>query len=125
MSIFNYGHSFGHAIESATNFGIPHGIAVTIGMDMANSAAVHFGFGSQQHKARMKPTLAANFKGYENTKIPIDAFISAISKDKKNLGANQLTLILPNKDGRIEKCSYPNDEGFAKFCAGYLQAGRH
>ena len=23
--IFNYGHSFGHAIESLTNYSIPHG----------------------------------------------------------------------------------------------------
>ena len=30
------GFSFGHAIESTTNYKIPHGIAVTIGMDLAN-----------------------------------------------------------------------------------------
>ena len=30
-NIFNYGHSFGHAIESATEFKIPHGIAISIG----------------------------------------------------------------------------------------------
>ena len=39
-NIFNYGHSFGHAIEAATNFQVPHGVAVTIGMDMANHIAV-------------------------------------------------------------------------------------
>jgi hypothetical protein len=33
--VMNYGHSFGHALESATAFAVPHGIAVTIGMDMA------------------------------------------------------------------------------------------
>ena len=32
----NYGHTFGHAIESTSNFKIPHGIAVSIGMHMAN-----------------------------------------------------------------------------------------
>ena len=39
----NYGHSFGHAIESATNYSIPHGIAVTIGMDIANYVASKLG----------------------------------------------------------------------------------
>ena len=39
-NIMNYGHSFGHAIETATNYEIPHGIAVTIGMDIANYFAV-------------------------------------------------------------------------------------
>ena len=38
--IFNYGHSFGHAIESLTNYQIPHGIAVSFGMDMANFVSV-------------------------------------------------------------------------------------
>jgi 3-dehydroquinate synthase len=37
----NYGHTFGHAIESATNNKIPHGIAVSIGMIMINDI---FGF---------------------------------------------------------------------------------
>src|SRR2546430_1265983 len=31
-NIMNYGHSFGHAIEAATDFTVPHGIAVTMGM---------------------------------------------------------------------------------------------
>lgn len=29
-NVMNYGHSFGHAIESATHYEIPHGIAMTI-----------------------------------------------------------------------------------------------
>ena len=38
--VFNYGHSFGHAIESLTDYRIPHGIAVSYGMDMANFISV-------------------------------------------------------------------------------------
>ena len=34
--VFNYGHSFGHAIEGLTNYSIPHGIAVSFGIDIAN-----------------------------------------------------------------------------------------
>ena len=34
--IFNYGHTFGHALESITNYDICHGQAVTLGMDLAN-----------------------------------------------------------------------------------------
>ena len=34
--VFNYGHSFGHAIESLKNYEIPHGIAVSFGMDISN-----------------------------------------------------------------------------------------
>jgi 3-dehydroquinate synthase len=34
--VLNYGHSFGHAIETLTDYGIPHGVAVSYGMDIAN-----------------------------------------------------------------------------------------
>ena len=123
-NIFNYGHSFGHAIEAATEFAIPHGISVTIGMDMANAAAVHFDVSSDYHRQRMKPVLATNYRGFEKTEIPLEPFIEAISRDKKNTGGKQLTLILPDRDGRIAKGVYPNDDGFASFCAGYLASGR-
>lgn len=32
----NYGHSFGHVIESMTNYTIPHGTAVMLGIDIIN-----------------------------------------------------------------------------------------
>lgn len=34
--LLNYGHTFGHAIESATGNKIPHGLAVMIGLDITN-----------------------------------------------------------------------------------------
>jgi 3-dehydroquinate synthase len=39
-NILNYGHTFGHAIESASGYGIPHGQAVSIGMLIANSVSL-------------------------------------------------------------------------------------
>ena len=42
--LLNYGHSFGHAIESLTGYSIPHGIAVSYGMDIANFISLKLGF---------------------------------------------------------------------------------
>jgi 3-dehydroquinate synthase len=37
--LLNFGHSFGHALESATNMEIPHGIAIGIGMIVAGEVS--------------------------------------------------------------------------------------
>lgn len=121
-NIFNYGHSFGHAIEAATHFAVPHGIAVTIGMDMANYIAKHLdGRGSAFD--RMHSTLQRNYQGFESVTVPIDDFLTAISKDKKNLG-EELTLILPDADGILTKCSRKNDSIFRATCIDYLNIAR-
>lgn len=39
----NYGHTFGHAIEKLVHFRIPHGLAVLIGIHMANTYALDVG----------------------------------------------------------------------------------
>ena len=42
-NMLNYGHCFGHAIESSTDFAISHGQAVVLGMILANKMAVKQG----------------------------------------------------------------------------------
>ena len=42
--ILNYGHTFGHALESVMNNKIPHGQAVVIGIDIVNYISYRLGF---------------------------------------------------------------------------------
>ena len=118
-NVMNYGHSFGHAIESATSYGIPHGIAITIGMDMANHVARDLGITTAEHASRMRPTLAANYRGFEHTHIPRDQMLAAIAMDKKNTAA-ELRLILPDVDGRVAIVKHPADNAFRRICDGFL-----
>jgi 3-dehydroquinate synthase len=119
-NIFNYGHSFGHAIEAATNFVIPHGIAVTIGLDMANWLSPQIGSGDMKHYERMHSVLAQNYSGFEEVNVPLDLFMSALAKDKKNVGIGSVSLILPDNEAVIKKDIYPNDEKFIELCKEYL-----
>jgi 3-dehydroquinate synthase len=119
-NIFNYGHSLGHAIEAATHFAIPHGIAVTIGLDMANWLSPQIGEGDMQHYNRMHDVLINNYRGFEDVDITIDLFMKALAKDKKNIGKDEVTLILPNCDAKIEKGRYVNDEKLESLCNKYL-----
>ena len=106
--VFNYGHSFGHAIESATGFAIPHGIAVSIGCDMANYCAAKLGVCGEKIWKDMHPTFKKNYQDYETVDIPFESFLSALGKDKKNISADSFSLILPDKNARIFRDSYLN-----------------
>ncbi len=120
-NVFNYGHSFGHAIESATGFAVPHGIAVTIGLDMANHIAAGLGLCDPKLPQRWRPALKANYRGYEATHVPFESFLAALAKDKKNVSGNTVTVILPHGMGRIEKCVRPVDEAFCKLARDFLE----
>lgn len=121
-NVMNLGHSFGHAIESATDYAVPHGIAVTMGTDMANFVAARLGLAGEEHYRRMHPTLAKNYRGFEATAVPREQFFSAIGKDKKNTDA-KLNLILPNTQGRVGRVECDNDTRFHEACEDYFANG--
>ncbi len=119
-NVMNYGHSFGHAIEAATAFAVPHGIAVTMGADMANHVAVRLGRLRPEDFARMHPTLRRNYRGFEREPVPVNALLEALGRDKKNVG-NDLTLILPNAQARIERVRVKPDAMFRSYCIEFLE----
>ena len=118
-NVMNYGHSFGHAIETATDFLIPHGIAVSLGMDMANYQSFHMGRISEAQFLNWHQCLKKNYKNFLSVKVPIDSFLSAISRDKKNIG-NDLSLILVRATGNIEKVRVSKDENFKQNCQQFF-----
>jgi 3-dehydroquinate synthase len=119
-NIFNYGHSFGHAIESATHYAIPHGIAVTIGMDMANFIAARRDMLPQRHFDRMHPTLRKNYADFAATPIPLDALLAALMKDKKNT-STMLGLIFPlGAEAAIQRVQLAPDDCFSADCRAFL-----
>lgn len=119
-NIFNYGHSFGHAIESATHYGIPHGIAVSMGMDMANFIAARRGMLPRPHYERMHPTLRSNYLPFVNTPIPSSALLAALQKDKKNT-ATQLGLVFPlGSEASVSLVKLDSNQQFAEDCQLFL-----
>ena len=123
-NVMNYGHSFGHAVESATDYAIPHGVAVSIGMDMANYFAMRLGIMERARYDGMHNVLKKNYSDFEDIQIQMEAFVAAISKDKKNSGDN-LRLVLPDANARISLYSHPNDEKFRAVCVDYLSKERN
>ncbi len=84
----NYGHCFGHALETVSDYAIPHGQAVVVGMLVANRVAVQRGLLSEVFAQR----LAEQFLGplldfkLELSGYSMVEFITAMRQDKKRVG---------------------------------------
>ncbi|OAM89577.1 3-dehydroquinate synthase [Termitidicoccus mucosus] len=103
-NLLNYGHTFGHAYESATHYGIPHGIAVTLGMLTATYLSVRLGLVSEAHYFELKAKLSAWHQPYGAVLREADRSIifKAIKYDKKNTG-DAVNCILTCGPGRMRK----------------------
>lgn len=119
--VFNYGHSFGHAIESLTNYKIPHGVAVSFGMDIANFVSYKMDFIDNKTRKDIFEVTSNICKGYDLKEIKVDKLIDALKKDKKNVG-NKLGLILNNGYGKIFKKLIDPNEKFKNILIEYLKS---
>ena len=117
--VFNYGHSFGHAIESLTNYRVPHGIAVSYGMDMANFISVKMGFIPREIRDEVRAVTEDIWQGFNIDDIDLNTFKTALSKDKKNVGT-KLGLILNKGYGKIFKNIMNADEDFSAWLNDYF-----
>lgn len=102
--LLNFGHTFAHAIESATDYQIPHGAAVAIGMIAAVS---HRDSPRNEETEKLKEYCfkILNFEKefiVDSTRaFSEEKFIEAILLDKKNT-KNEIRLILPSKNSMLE-----------------------
>ncbi len=117
--VFNYGHSFGHAIESLTKYRVPHGIAVSYGMDIANFLSVKMGLIPENIRTEIRNVAKTFWPGFPLEDIDVETFIQALSKDKKNVG-NQLGLILNKGYGQIFKQLVDADDRFVETMHEYF-----
>ena len=117
--VFNYGHSFGHAIESLTDYAVPHGIAVSFGMDIANYISVKKKYIPMQVRNEIRELLEKIWIGYDIKNIDVEKFATALSKDKKNVG-NELRLILCKGYGKVFKDAQCLDDEFRGWLKDYF-----
>ena len=118
--LLNYGHSFGHAIESLTNYAIPHGIAVSYGMDMANFISVKLGFIEDNVRQEIRTQLEKIWVGTYIGNLDANDFGKALSRDKKNIG-NTYHLILTMGIGNMLKHGITPNEDFTCWLNEYFK----
>ena len=119
-NVFNYGHSFGHALESAVSYAVPHGIAVAYGIDLANLISVHLGLVSMEFRNRVRSACEVVFHGHPIPEFDLEDYFSALRKDKKNVG-EQLGLILTRGFGDMFKRLTPFDSNIKDLIKQFFE----
>jgi 3-dehydroquinate synthase len=120
-NVFNYGHSFGHALESATDFSVPHGIAVSFGMDLANLLSVRQGLIPMALRNELREAYALVWQDIRLEALDLARYFAALGKDKKNEGT-QIKVILTRGLGQMFKTTLVLDPDTRQFIEGYFHS---
>jgi 3-dehydroquinate synthase len=116
-ALLNFGHTFGHAIESATGYGNwLHGEAVAAGMILAARFSARLGHIEAAQAERLAALLARLGLPVEIPAIPLDTWLTFMGRDKKNEGG-RITLILLDALGRAAIVKDAPGEALEAFLA--------
>jgi 3-dehydroquinate synthase len=121
--LLNFGHTFGHAIEAASEFRIPHGVAVGVGMLTARAFGKQLGrphasggaaealFAHIEHLLGQVPGLSGTLAA-----LPQEQLVEAFAADKKHTRDAFMVIVVTPDDG-IERLALPRDKATARQVA--------
>jgi 3-dehydroquinate synthase len=117
--VLNYGHTLGHAVESLSNYSIPHGVAVLWGMDIMNFIAVKRNFMSIELYKRINNLI---MKIYDISLINVDSYsklIDFVRNDKKVEGT-KINIVYPKEIGSLVISGIEIDQEFLENIKEYF-----
>jgi 3-dehydroquinate synthase len=108
-NLLNYGHEFGHALEPASSFNIPHGVAILIGIIFANIVSFRRKMISKKvfedlNKLLLIPNIPQDVLNLKKKYFDKNLILENMKKDKKRIGKD-LVLVLPQKNFSLIKVS--------------------
>jgi 3-dehydroquinate synthase len=98
--ILNFGHTFGHAIETLSDYKLCHGQAVAAGMVLAGNLGVRLGMFNRKDNSLVYSLLAkAGFPvDFHLKKFKIEKILSVLRRDKKVVDG-KFRFVVPKKIG--------------------------
>ncbi len=119
--ILNYGHTFGHSLEAATQHEIPHGLAVAWGVDLANFISYRCGMLSEIDFRSIHDFIARHFSYRVSRKISATELIQGARHDKK-VADGKINLILLERAGALKIVPTGFDESLETILTDYLNS---
>jgi 3-dehydroquinate synthase len=127
-ALLNFGHTFGHALETETGFSnrLLHGEAVALGMALAFDFAVGLGIAARDDATRVRGHLAATGLPTRLADIGLagvapDRLLAHMARDKK-VRDGHITLILPRQIGETFIMKQAPADRLRDFLAGAAAA---
>ncbi|MDR0287097.1 MAG: hypothetical protein LBI03_05230 [Clostridiales bacterium] len=100
--LLNFAHTFGHAIENVSNFDVPHGQAVSIGMIIANRISLGRGLISMETCEKIENLVEKVISvPLKNEYFSSDSIVENMKKDKKRQGEG-LAAVIMNENLELE-----------------------
>ena len=119
-AILNYGHTFGHAVESSSGYTMPHGEAVALGMCMASSLAEELGIMSGKEAERQRALIRACALPC-SASFDAETVYQALFKDKKTIGGKLRFVVTP--ENGVSKIIHAENEAAREIVEKYAHAG--
>jgi 3-dehydroquinate synthase len=96
----NFGHTFGHAIETVSHYSYSHGQCVALGMVAAARMAVNLGMLDQQSNKRIESVIRSAKLPVSGLKLATADIVDAMIYDKK-VKAGKVRFVLPDRIGHV------------------------
>jgi len=120
----NYGHTVGHAIEPLTDYKIPHGIAVSIGVVVENLISAEYGqlpLNDAIYINNMVLSFIDELSLSYLQDISVDAIVENMKRDKKTMNTD-VFMAVPFNIGYFDMVKVPIDSKFKIFLKDALDS---
>ena len=119
--VLNYGHSFGHALESITKNTVTHGYAILFGMDLINYLGTKWRLTPPAVYLEFKSLIQKFYPDYKiSINITAADLLKEIAKDKKMVNGKMNFAVLKSP-GNLEIVEKELDSSLRDLVADYLK----
>ncbi len=119
--ILNYGHSFGHALESLSDNSIAHGDAVVIGMDIINFIGLRLKITDQEFYLEMNDVFEKYFSHIRCRKLfDANQWVNELKHDKK-MKDGRMNFAIPVRNGDIRIFTTELDDFLISLVGEYIE----